>query len=759
MMKVLIRAVALFLGCASISSATDLATITTLRAVHALSNADVTRGLPVAFEGTVTYFRGYEKTLFVQDGNAAIFVKATTDAKLVPGDRVLIRGTALSSFRPYVLSSDLTFLRHGTLPKPVPANFDQLIRAQRDCLLVKVRGKVRTADVILSSMTRSINLQLLVDHGTVDVSVDSAELGDLQDLLDGEIEVTGAESGQFDGKMHQTGVLIHGSSLADVKILNRASSDPWSLPATPMDEILAGYHGLRLSQRIRVHGTVTYFDPGVAMVLQDGDKSLWIKTRSIAPVRLGDIVDVTGFPDVRDGFLNLIASEIRKRGSHTPVAALPVQWRDLVSSKHVFDLVSIEGKVVTSIREASQDEYVLVSDGDKFSAIYRHPQTGVLPLLAMAQIPVGARVRVTGICVLDSSNPFNQDVPFNILVRSSSDISVVEQPSWLNIRNLILIVAGLLVLVAGVGAKSWALERKVRGQTRAMTVRVETEAALERRRSTILEDINESRPLAEIMEEIVELVSFKLEGVPCWCQIPGEAQLGDCPPDGHSLRVVRAEIPARSEPALGAIFVGLNPENPPVSGELEALSVGTRLATLAIETRKLYSEMRHRSEFDLLTEVHNRFSLDRYLDAKIEDARLENGVFGLIYVDLDRFKQVNDVYGHLVGDMYLREVALRLKRQLRSHDMLARLGGDEFAVLVQAIHSRAEVEEIALRLEHCFDEPFAMEGYVLHGSASIGIALYPEDGQTRDSLLSSSDAAMYVAKETKRTHVPILIEP
>jgi diguanylate cyclase (GGDEF)-like protein len=526
-----------------------------------------------------------------------------------------------------------------------------------------------------------------------------------------------------------------------------------------MDEILAGYHGLRLSQRIRVHGTVTYFDPGVAMVLQDGDKSLWIRTRSIAPVRLGDIVDATGFPDVRDGFLNLVASEIRKRGSHAPVAALPVQWRDLVSSKHVFDLVSIEGKVVTSIREASQDEYVLVSDGDKFSAIYRHPQTGVLPLLAMAQIPVGAKVRVTGICVLDSSNPFNQDVPFNILLRSSGDISVVEQPSWLNIRNLILIVAGLLVLVAGVGAKSWALERKVRGQTKAMTVRVETEAALERRRSTILEDINESRPLAEIMEEIIELVSFKLEGVPCWCQIPGEAQLGDCPPDGHSLRVVRAEIPARSEPALGAIFVGLNPENPPVSGELEALSVGTRLATLAIETRKLYSEMRHRSEFDLLTEVHNRFSLDRYLDAKIEDARLENGVFGLIYVDLDRFKQVNDVYGHLVGDMYLREVALRLKRQLRSHDMLARLGGDEFAVLVQAIHSRAEVEEIALRLEHCFDEPFAMEGYVLHGSASIGIALYPEDGQTRDSLLSSSDAAMYVAKETKRIRMPILIEP
>ncbi len=90
-----------------------------------------------------------------------------------------------------------------------------------------------------------------------------------------------------------------------------------------------------------------------------------------------------------------------------------------------------------------------------------------------------------------------------------------------------------------------------------------------------------------------------------------------------------------------------------------------------------------------------------------------------------------------------------MKRQLRSHDMLARLGGDEFAALVPVVRSRGDAEEIALRLERCFDEPFAVEGYVLHGSASVGLAIYPEDGATRDSLLSASDAAMYVAKHTK----------
>jgi diguanylate cyclase (GGDEF)-like protein len=81
--------------------------------------------------------------------------------------------------------------------------------------------------------------------------------------------------------------------------------------------------------------------------------------------------------------------------------------------------------------------------------------------------------------------------------------------------------------------------------------------------------------------------------------------------------------------------------------------------------------------------------------------------------------------------------------------MLARLGGDEFAVLVPHIHKRSDVEEIALRLECCFEQAFAGEGYEIRGSASIGIALYPEDGITRDSLLSTADAAMYVTKQTK----------
>jgi diguanylate cyclase (GGDEF)-like protein len=225
--------------------------------------------------------------------------------------------------------------------------------------------------------------------------------------------------------------------------------------------------------------------------------------------------------------------------------------------------------------------------------------------------------------------------------------------------------------------------------------------------------------------------------------------LGNCPAQATCLRVIRDEIPARSGPALGNIFAAFPKRTQPETRETAALSMGSKLAALAIETRRLYADLLHRSEFDLLTDILNRFALDKQLEAAIEEARQGARIFGLIYIDLDEFKQVNDLYGHNVGDLYLQEVAVRMKRQLRSADLLARLGGDEFAALVPVVRSRAEVEEIAQRLERSFDEPFAVEGYVLHGSASVGIALYPEDAATRDSLLSAADAAMYAAKNAK----------
>ncbi|MGA2908477.1 MAG: GGDEF domain-containing protein [Terracidiphilus sp.] len=216
-----------------------------------------------------------------------------------------------------------------------------------------------------------------------------------------------------------------------------------------------------------------------------------------------------------------------------------------------------------------------------------------------------------------------------------------------------------------------------------------------------------------------------------------------------SQRIVQQEIHGRSGAALGTIFAAMNRLTKPCAQETSALSLGAGLATLAIETSHLYSDLVHRSEFDLLTDIPNRFSLEKHLDAMISEARRSAGIFGFIFIDLDQFKQVNDQYGHQVGDMYLQEAALRMKHQLRLGDTLARLRGDEFAVVVAAVHNRSDVHEIAHRLEHSFDNPFAVGGHVVRGSASIGVALYPEDADSADHLLKAADAAMYAVKQSR----------
>ncbi|MGH9561101.1 MAG: diguanylate cyclase domain-containing protein, partial [Terracidiphilus sp.] len=97
-----------------------------------------------------------------------------------------------------------------------------------------------------------------------------------------------------------------------------------------------------------------------------------------------------------------------------------------------------------------------------------------------------------------------------------------------------------------------------------------------------------------------------------------------------------------------------------------------------------------------------------------------------------------------------QEIAGRMRRQLRPGDYLARLGGDEFAVLVTHVGGRSELEEIAKRLRTCFDHPFAGDGYSIQGAGSIGMALYPEDGTTKEALLTAADAGMYAEKQATR---------
>ncbi len=168
------------------------------------------------------------------------------------------------------------------------------------------------------------------------------------------------------------------------------------------------------------------------------------------------------------------------------------------------------------------------------------------------------------------------------------------------------------------------------------------------------------------------------------------------------------------------------------------------------ETRRMAKQMEYQATHDALTELPNRILLQVQLQAAIERSIRSGLQFVLLFVDLDRFKSVNDAFGHTIGDSLLKSAGIRLKDCSRKIDMVARFGGDEFVIVLENIHHEAQVTSIATKVRKALEQPYMIEERECFITASIGISLFPKDGQDAETLLKNADAAMYRAKEKGR---------
>ncbi len=163
------------------------------------------------------------------------------------------------------------------------------------------------------------------------------------------------------------------------------------------------------------------------------------------------------------------------------------------------------------------------------------------------------------------------------------------------------------------------------------------------------------------------------------------------------------------------------------------------------ETNALYQQATH----DSLTGLANRTLFFDRLRHRTSTGRRQIEPMGILVIDMDGLKRVNDSYGHRAGDAALREMALRISRIPRKSDLVARLGGDEFGVILGEISDRVDLLAIVKRVSLETDQPFRFEGRILNLTASIGHARYPEDGKDVDGLLESADRSMYQMKRSR----------
>lgn len=169
------------------------------------------------------------------------------------------------------------------------------------------------------------------------------------------------------------------------------------------------------------------------------------------------------------------------------------------------------------------------------------------------------------------------------------------------------------------------------------------------------------------------------------------------------------------------------------------------------ERLQAQQQLEHDAQHDSLTGLANRVLFNSRLElALASKQRYTNSNFAVIFIDLDRFKQINDSLGHMAGDQFLKEVASRISSCIRGHDLLARLGGDEFVVLFDNYDSPTDVQEISARIISSVAQPFNIDNKDMYSGASIGIAYIESGYQTADEVLRDADAAMYQAKSLGR---------
>ncbi len=185
-----------------------------------------------------------------------------------------------------------------------------------------------------------------------------------------------------------------------------------------------------------------------------------------------------------------------------------------------------------------------------------------------------------------------------------------------------------------------------------------------------------------------------------------------------------------------------------------AQALGTHIY-MAVMQRRVENIVRHQASHDALTGLPNRLLFNDHLSLALASAQQYGELLAVIFLDLDRFKTINDTLGHVTGDHLLQVAAQRLRTCLRDGDTIARWGGDEFTLLFPKLSCSEEAIKIAQRILNVFNDPFLLEGKEFHVKASLGIALAPYDGEDAETLLKNADAAMYRVKQQGKNNFQV----
>ena len=719
----------------------ELTTVAAIRHASALLGASAT---PIHIRGVVTYYDSAGPNLFVQDRTGGVWVdlRGVKAAPPMPGQLLDVAGNLGAGFAPYIAHPRWTVLGAAPLPRPIHLTYEQAATGHYDSQWVELDGVVRS--FVQQVEGNILVMDVATGTGSFKVRVPGYRLGFPINLVDATVRFWGVAGSAFNTRKQLVAIHLLMPSMDEIKILKPAPADPFAIPISPIDSIRRFSADPTEVHRVKILGVVTAHFPGRGIYVADDTGGVYVETQDGAPFEPGDQVQVVGFPAAGPYSPILLSGPMRPTGKHLSQTPTRITGMQALRGGYDAQLVTIEGTVRSQYSHRGQHVLALASqDNVSFEASLDQPRQSTW------HIPEGSKLQLTGICAVkadDNGNP----AEFQIVLRSSRDVRVLVSPPWLTSQRALTLLASLAFFTLGVIAWSMVLRRRIARQTRILQLRLQSEAALEERYRRVFE------------RNIAGLYIASPEGALLDCNEACARILGFRSREDllhkkeRGREVVRQflEIDSAADPVSNAehrfqrndgtwAWAMANSRRVP-NGNIEG-------ALVDITDRKLADEqIKFLAFFDSLTGLPNRALVQDRITKALAAARRNREKIAILFLDLDRFKNINDSLGHSYGDALLQKVARRLELCAREEDTVARLGGDEFVIVLNSISTTADAARVAERICREISTGFEVLGQAMNVTCSIGISLFPEHGNNVESLIKNADAAMYRSKEDGR---------
>lgn len=559
----------------------------------------------------------------------------------------------------------------------------------------------------------------------------------------------------MDDARRPIGYQLFVQNLDDIRPQTPNWQDLYNTTAVPVAEVCDCNLSDRFLQPHHVRGKVLW-KGSASFVIADKSGSVEIHAIEDSAVMSGAIVDVIAFPRLDHDAVVLEDARTRIIGSEAPARRVPAKMSAAQALRlgRDGDVVQMSGQVISESASGNDHRVVVDDDSKQFEVLISAPQDAG----GFVTLAPGSALEVSGTLRRIRHRDGHPD-RIQLLLNSPADIVIRTSPvNWRVLATGLVVFTVLSVLVWNA-----QLRRALRAKMVLLRAQLENEGRLESRCRRLVDRnlaaVFSWRASGEITHSnhaFAQMLGYKspeqVIGQSYWSLLTSDARSAlTSPLETGTVNGFESTI-LRSDGTTLYLLENITRVDNEGETYFESTALDVTQSKLdRLELQRARDVAQREAELDALTGLPNRRRFSQLVRQSINAVENKSTAsVGLLYLDLDGFKEVNDTHGHVTGDLLLEQVAARLREALRRGDELFRLGGDEFAVLLTRSDSITDSGRVAAHLLSTLQRPFRIGGQELKVSGSIGITRFPNPASDYTSLLQQADSAMYVAKRAGR---------